>query len=55
MVGKNLKQHASESGDEEVEQSDLDDSVPKATKKRQGKQQQIEDSEESLTRMLGHP
>jgi len=44
-VGKNLKRHASESSDEEVE-PDSDNSVPKATKKRYDKRQRIEESEE---------
>jgi hypothetical protein len=44
-VGKNLKWHASESGDEEVK-PESDNSVPKATKKRYEKQQQIEESKE---------
>ena len=44
-VGKNLKRHVSESGDEEVE-PESDNSVPKATKKRYEKWQQIEESEE---------
>jgi hypothetical protein len=44
-VGKNLKRHASEGSDEEVE-PDSDNSVPKATKKRHDKRQRIEESEE---------
>jgi hypothetical protein len=44
-VGKNLKWHASESGDEEVE-PESDNSVPKVTKKRYEKRQQIEESKE---------
>ena len=44
-VDKNLKQHASESSDKEVE-PDSDNSVPKATKRRHDKRQRIEESEE---------
>ena len=44
-VGKNLKQHASESGDEEVEPKS-NNSVPKATKKRYEKWQWIKESKE---------
>ena len=45
-VGKTPKHHASESEGEEVENTDSDASVPKAMKRRSGKQQRIEESKE---------
>jgi len=46
QAGKNLKRHASESGDDEREQPDSEDSGPKEKEKRNGKRRRTEESEE---------
>jgi hypothetical protein len=45
-IGKNLKQGASESDDDEVEELDLDSLRPKVKEKRYRKRQHIDESEE---------
>jgi len=46
QADKNLKRHASESGDDEREQPNSEDSGPKEKEKRHGKRRRTEESEE---------